>query len=694
MKNIVFLLLIVSLFGCLSTSESFKNSDIESINVVEESRLLRDGNRKLTEADELLLKQLRDFALTSSDVVAYSNANVLSSLRIEEDPQEAYDSAKDIFDGSWNINSKHDFLNSLNRRYFTGIRTRYINVLENILRKKELVHNPELLTERSTWQDDLDSGILSEDDFFDINFLIYNGNFISYKDIVLFELERISSFIKWGFALNYLTEEECNILLEDLALEILSYDYNWNKWGNSYVSGIAFLFNDSRNLNKSIRNRSMKCLTLMNNFTWQEDNWDAIRNIATGLTERKILKTPTYFNYGLKISESPDIEDIHSSIIELFTEERDSANLLDSYVLDFALYQSIQNSDYEKVKYLLENNEIPDIQTQNGVSYITESVGKDIRIMGLLLEAGYNPDLQNTGNKRVALHYAVDKKQYEHIKLLLWHGANPNIMGKYDKTPLGFAINIQDEQAVDLLLEAGANPDMGLYSQYSTLGLAIKGDNESIAIKCIEKSNNIDSYAVDDWTNLHLASIYRSNDVIKALMLKEADVNVLTNSGYSPLSFSILYDGSDMIEKVKTLIVNGSDKSHITEDGLTPLLLYLGKTAADEIFSPHFNYFLDITEDKTKNVAEELSIPLLLSFYGSKDQINYYLDQVPNYKLDGQQGCYTLISLAERGFVQEFKRVIEISSDLNYIDEDGITLLSGLKEISADWAVDILSELD
>lgn len=56
------------------------------------------------------------------------------------------------------------------------------------------------------------------------------------------------------------------------------------------------------------------------------------------------------------------------------------------------------------------------------------------------------------------LHKAVSSKDADAVRVLLDHGANPNIVGDMGCTPLHEAVELQQIEIASVLLEAGASP--------------------------------------------------------------------------------------------------------------------------------------------------------------------------------------------------------------------------------------------
>ncbi len=137
-----------------------------------------------------------------------------------------------------------------------------------------------------------------------------------------------------------------------------------------------------------------------------------------------------------------------------------------------------------------------------------------------VLASGANPNAKESG--RTALDLAVGLGYVDKVRILLEHGANPNIPGDPDPndegrfcTPLIGAVRHDSRrELVELLLRGGADPN-----QPDNLGM----------------------------TPLMYASTFGATEIVKLLVESGADVRTATDDGQDALYFAMSRDRPDLV---------------------------------------------------------------------------------------------------------------------------------------------------
>ncbi|MCL7032641.1 hypothetical protein MKW94_027747, partial [Papaver nudicaule] len=137
------------------------------------------------------------------------------------------------------------------------------------------------------------------------------------------------------------------------------------------------------------------------------------------------------------------------------------------------LYHAIFEGHLDTVRYLLENGAYADASSDaNYTPLRCAAESGDIKIITLLLSRGARVDVASRSG--TALQEAAFNGHRDAVKVLLDHGANPNVaIGLYTYIPLFSAISAKSWECVELLLQAGADPNAVSYG-YTPLAIPAK----------------------------------------------------------------------------------------------------------------------------------------------------------------------------------------------------------------------------
>ena len=230
-----------------------------------------------------------------------------------------------------------------------------------------------------------------------------------------------------------------------------------------------------------------------------------------------------------------------------------------------ALHLAIECRSCEMAQILLENNAQPNVVNKDGQTPLHAVLlerpfyfGCDPEIfiasfVRLLLECGANVNAQDKYNTTPLL-LAVKQKMYDIIRILLAHGAEPNVKNDGGKTPLHLLLELESNFSND-----GNTPDLS-----------------RLLLDCGADVNAEDKNYT---TPLLLAAELHIDDVARILLERGADPNVNNTQGKTPLHLLLERDFHDHDDINDVLVVEGlllgrgADINAQDEDNITPLYL-------------------------------------------------------------------------------------------------------------------------
>jgi len=213
-----------------------------------------------------------------------------------------------------------------------------------------------------------------------------------------------------------------------------------------YFKDMPNLTEDSQKLDLSFNKRFtygniIRCIAFSDSVN---DSCKELMNyfcIDTEYYDKKIVKEA--FKINLKGIERIDFNAI------ILRCQIDNKCLIDNYERIFKLPINIIKKCITKENVNIQNN-------NNFTALIYASLGGQIKIINLLIEAGANINLQSKYNS-TALMFASERGYTKIVKLLIKAGANVNLQNYDDNTALMLASEEGHTKIVELLSEADAN---------------------------------------------------------------------------------------------------------------------------------------------------------------------------------------------------------------------------------------------
>jgi ankyrin repeat protein len=203
-------------------------------------------------------------------------------------------------------------------------------------------------------------------------------------------------------------------------------------------------------------------------------------------------------------------------------------------------------------------------------------VGKHIRAAEILLERGANVDIRGM-RERTPLHEAIDNVDL--VQSLLNRGADVNCQQDDLRTPLHLAAYYGELKIAQLLAEHKADINSRDKEGKTPLYLLLEdsGRNEDdildFARLLLEHGTGVNIRTTKEWTLLHAASFWGRLEIAKLLLEHGAITNVKDNLGFTPLHL-VSYGNYNPRERgvgiARLLLERGADVNAQNENLFTP----------------------------------------------------------------------------------------------------------------------------
>jgi ankyrin repeat protein len=301
------------------------------------------------------------------------------------------------------------------------------------------------------------------------------------------------------------------------------------------------------------------------------------------------------------------------------------------------------------------NAPAPKTESDEPVTPLLMAINReDIALVKLLLQHGADPNVMRYG--QTPLTWAVQHGRKDLLKMLLAARAKVDLGGNGQGTPLGWAGHRKDVEAARMLLDAGADPNAKLDVDSSTpLAMALsvdRGQTEEQAAPLVELllSRGADANRRDE--RYGFTPIFGKGEVLGPLLLKHgAKLDVRMRGGDTPLHYAAVLGDRD--SAVRFLLAQKVDVNARNDAGETPL------------------------HKPFKLTPSPRTIELLL---GGGADVN----------AKDKQGRTPLHAAAERGPAAVAELLVDAKADLNARDESGATPLHLAAKLKRKEIVELL----
>ncbi|KAF8343241.1 ankyrin repeat-containing domain protein [Amanita rubescens] len=211
----------------------------------------------------------------------------------------------------------------------------------------------------------------------------------------------------------------------------------------------------------------------------------------------------------------------HIGIVELLLDSSINMNVYGRHMSD-ALCAAAHAGHEGVVRLLLEWGADPNIQGEDGQSPLHAASLEGFKnITQLLIDNGADVNMQG-GSYGYAIWAAMSEGYNEIVELLLQYGASTSVHSGYSTEALVVACKCGNRKVVEQLLDEGVDANEGAYIVNQLLNEGVDA-NEEEYYTCIVNEDGVQYSHIP----LHVASEYASEDIVRLLLEKGANVNII-----------------------------------------------------------------------------------------------------------------------------------------------------------------------
>ncbi len=180
---------------------------------------------------------------------------------------------------------------------------------------------------------------------------------------------------------------------------------------------------------------------------------------------------------------------------------------------------------------------------------------RQLNVARLLLEHGAYPDIKGT-NGWTLLHEASYGWDIGALQLLLEHGADVDCRNSRDQTPLHLSSDVGSLEAMQLLVVYGADVNKRIPNGWTPLHRAVRNRSVEAVRLLLQCGANVNEEDENGWTALHFVSdrFGGSLEIALALLDCGADMHARTNSDMTPLEMALNNGHHDIVQLLLSMM--------------------------------------------------------------------------------------------------------------------------------------------
>ncbi|UII24009.1 ankyrin repeat domain-containing protein [Fulvivirga ligni] len=200
-------------------------------------------------------------------------------------------------------------------------------------------------------------------------------------------------------------------------------------------------------------------------------------------------------------------------------------------------------------------------------------------------------------------------------------------------------------------------------------------------------SQDINELTHDGRNYLHWAAMGGSIELMKYLVERGVDVNMVDDHGYSVITFAATTGQAD--ERIYNyLLANGANIKDVNHDGANSLLLLIPHLSDDQMIDYFIDHGLSL-QDQDENGN---NVFFYTAKTGNKDMMDILIEKGVDYKALGKKGANAIIAASQgtrrkTNDLNVFKYLESKGIAPNIITEEGVTPLHALAARSKDASV-------
>nr|XP_058964216.1 E3 ubiquitin-protein ligase MIB2-like isoform X3 [Pocillopora verrucosa] len=284
-----------------------------------------------------------------------------------------------------------------------------------------------------------------------------------------------------------------------------------------------------------------------------------------------------------------------------------------------ALHEACYQGHCDIIRELLERGADMEILDDQGYTAMHVSTYQDEsgEALKLLLERGFDPNVQHGSNKNTPLHWAVQKKNETAVQILTQcPECDVNLQDEDGDTPLHDAILLEHHNMVDMLLDCPRICYTLCNGKgFNYLHLAVlKGNKRGVERIFAKTGNSLNVVKDDGFTTLHIAANNDHREIAKILLKKPGcEVDAPSAENHSALHLAANAGHSVMVE---LLLDFGANVNSMDNDGDTALHISLMRE--HELQSnPRAMYGPELLPGIRKSSASFVAVSRCLLNYGA-----------------------------------------------------------------------------